>query len=112
MENTEGEGYLSEKIIDSYLSGTIPIYYGDYMVDEHINPETYILIRGEKDIKNKIEYIKEIDNNDELYQKIIRKRVLLNYDYANQITKDFASFFEHIFRQNKMFSKRIDNHYF
>ena len=78
MENTEGEGYLSEKIIDSYLSGTIPIYYGDYMVDEYINPETYILIRGEKDIKNKIEYIKEIDNNDELYQKIIRKRVLLN----------------------------------
>ena len=112
MENTEGEGYLSEKIIESFLSGTIPIYYGDYMLDESINPEAYILIRGEKDIKDKIEYIKEIDNNDELYKKIIRKKVLLSYEYANQIKKEFISFFEHIFRQNKMLSKRIDDHYY
>ena len=40
------------------------------MVDEFISPELYILIRGEKDIKEKIEYIKKIDNNDELYKKI------------------------------------------
>ena len=50
MENTEGNGYLSEKIVDSFLSGTIPIYYGDYMIDEYINPKSYILIKGEKDI--------------------------------------------------------------
>ena len=44
MENSEGDGYISEKIVDSFLAGTIPIYYGDYMVDEYINPKTYILI--------------------------------------------------------------------
>ena len=44
MENSEGDGYSSEKIIDSFLSGTIPIYYGDYMIDEYINPNSYILI--------------------------------------------------------------------
>ena len=37
MENTEGDGYISEKIIESFLSGTIPIYYGDYIIDEFIN---------------------------------------------------------------------------
>ena len=113
MENTEGDGYLSEKIIDSFLSGTIPIYYGDYMIDEFINPDTYILIRGEKDIKNKIEYIKEIDNNDELYKKIIRKKVLLsNNNKENKIKKEFIEFFENIFEQNKILAKRIDNQYF
>ena len=55
MENTEGDGYLSEKILDAFLSGTIPIYYGDYMLDEYINPETFILIKGKKDLKSKIE---------------------------------------------------------
>ena len=55
MENSEGDGYLSEKILDSFQSGTIPIYYGDYMVEEYINPKAYILIRGKKDIKKKIE---------------------------------------------------------
>jgi hypothetical protein len=112
MENTEGEGYLSEKIIDSFLSGTIPIYYGDYMIDEFINPETYILIRGEKDIKEKIEYIKKIDNNIELYKNIMSKKVFLNNEYANQVSKDFIQFIEHIFEQNKKIAKRVDNNFF
>ena len=56
MENSEGDGYISEKIVDAFLAGTIPIYYGDYMIDEYINPKTYILIKGEKDILKKIEY--------------------------------------------------------
>ena len=43
MENSNGDGYISEKIVDSFLAGTVPIYYGDYMVDEYINPKTYIL---------------------------------------------------------------------
>ena len=53
MENTEGDGYVSEKIIDSFLSGSIPIYYGSYMIDEYINPKSIILIRGNKDMKKK-----------------------------------------------------------
>lgn len=54
MENSNGDGYLSEKILQSYISGTIPIYYGDYLIDEYINPKTYILIKGEKDIEEKL----------------------------------------------------------
>ena len=45
MENSEGDGYISEKIVNSLKSGTIPIYYGDYMSDEYLNPKTYILIK-------------------------------------------------------------------
>ena len=56
MENTNGDGYISEKIIHSFISGTIPIYYGDYMIDEYINPKSYILIKSKKDMKAKIEY--------------------------------------------------------
>ena len=26
MENSKGDGYISEKIIDSFNSGTLPIY--------------------------------------------------------------------------------------
>ena len=54
MENSEGDGYISEKIIDSFIAGTIPIYYGNYMIDEYINPKAYILIKDEKLKKNKI----------------------------------------------------------
>ena len=48
MENSEGDGYVTEKIIESFIAGTIPIYYGDYMIDEYINPKAYILIKYHK----------------------------------------------------------------
>ena len=57
MENSNGDGYVSEKIVESLIAGTIPIYYGDYMIDEYINPKAYILIKGQKDELSKIEYI-------------------------------------------------------
>ena len=78
MENTEADGYSSEKILESFLSGTIPIYYGNYMIDEYINPKSFILIRGEKDMMEKIKYIKKIDNDDELYRNILKENIF-NY---------------------------------
>ena len=54
MENSEGDGYISEKILDAFMAGTIPIYYGDYTLDEYINPKALILIKNEKNIEQKI----------------------------------------------------------
>ena len=51
MENSNGDRYISEKLVESFISGTIPIYYGDYLIDEYINPRSFILIKGEKDIR-------------------------------------------------------------
>ena len=101
MENSEGDGYISEKIVDSFLAGTIPIYYGDYMIDEYINPKTYILIKGEKDIKAKIKYIKEIDNNDQLYKKILKENVLIDKNIVIDTHKELKEFLSHIFEQDK-----------
>lgn len=101
MENTEGNGYISEKIVDSFLAGTIPIYYGDYMIDEYINPKTYILIRGEKDMLKKIEYIKRIDNDENLYISILKEKVLLNENIKSENDKELKNFLLHIFEQDK-----------
>ena len=111
MENTEGDGYLSEKILDSFLSGTIPIYYGDYMLDEFINPKSYILIRGEKDTNKKIEFIKKIDNDDNLYNQILKEKIFTNSNFKETILNQKKDFLMHIFEQDKRFAKRIDNYH-
>ena len=103
MENSNGDGYISEKIIDSFKAGTIPIYYGGYMVDEYINPKSFILIKGEKDMRAKIEYIKKIDNDDELYKKILMEDVINKEKFENA---NMVDFFDHIFRQDKGKAKR------
>ena len=121
MENRQGQGYVSEKILDSFISGTISIYYGGYMVDEFINPKAFILIRGESDIKQKIEYIKKIDNDDNLYRSILKENLFINFylirleylfdvnDNLEKInTKERIKFFRNIFRQEKSKVKRID----
>jgi hypothetical protein len=112
MENSEGDGYTSEKIIDSFLAGTIPIYYGNYMVDEFINPKSFILIRGEKDMIQKIEYIKKIDQDDELYRNILKEKIIINEDLNDTYIKEYEEFFFHIFDQEKFEAKRVDNYHF
>ena len=107
MENTEGDGYISEKIYDSFISGTIPIYYGDYTVDEYINPKAFILIKDEKNIKEKIDYIKEIDNNNEKYLNILKENILINENFNNIIEKELNEFLYNIFEQEKNKAKRI-----
>ena len=113
MENSEGNGYVSEKIIDSFKAGTIPIYYGDYLIDEYINPKTYILIRGEKDIEKKIEYIKKIDNDDKLYMKIMKEKPIIDDKFIEKIDKkEMMEFFYNIFSQDKNKAFRRDDTFY
>ena len=113
MENSDGDGYLSEKIVDSFLAGTIPIYYGDYILDEFINPKSCILIKGENDIEKKIEYIKKIDKDDNLYKAIIKEKPIIDDNFANKIDElEIKSFLKHIFKQDKNKAYRRDDNYY
>jgi hypothetical protein len=106
MENRKGDGYASEKIIDSFISGTIPIYYGSYMIEEYINPKSFILIRGPEDLKQKIEYIKKIDNDNKLYQSILKEKVIIDDNIIEKMQKEQSDFWIHIFNQDIKKAKR------
>ena len=112
-ENSNGDGYISEKIVDSYRAGTIPIYYGDYLVDEYFNPKTYILIKGEKDVDEKIEYIKKIDNDDKLYLDIMKTNPFIDENFLDKIDKkEVGDFFTSIFKQDKNKAFRRDDNFY
>ena len=113
MENSRGDGYLSEKIVESFRAGTIPIYYGDYLLDEFINPKTYILIKGDEDIEEKINYIKKIDNDDELYKEIMKEKPIIDDNFVDKIfKKEIKSFLKNIFNQDKNKCYRTDDNYY
>ena len=113
MENSRGDGYLSEKIVQSFRAGTITIYYGDYLVDEFINPKTYILIKGDKDIDKKIEYIKKIDNDNKLYMEIMKEKPIIDNKFIEKIDKkEIKEFLYNIFFQDKNKAFRRDYNFF
>ena len=59
----------------------------------------------------KIEYIKKIDNSDELYEKILREDIFINNYYKEKIENERDEFLYHIFDQDKRKAKRIDNYH-
>jgi hypothetical protein len=109
FEKNSGDGYATGHIIDSLLAGTIPIYYGDYLIDEYINPDTFILVRNDIDLQDKIEFIKEVDRDDNLYREFLSKDVLKDENVVEKRKKEEKEYWSHIFRPDKYDARRIDN---
>ena len=74
IENGEIENYFTEKILDAFLTGTIPIYRGCPNIDEFFNPNGIIKF-------STLEELRTIVNNLHLYEvspEVIRE----NYERA------------------------------
>ena len=106
MENSLNTGYVSEKITTCFLAGTIPIYYGDTILETFINPKTFIQIKPWDNIKEKIKLIKLIDNDDKLYFNMLNED--LNFDglLIKLQKQDYQDMADYIFFQDKKRSIR------
>ena len=85
IENVQSNHYFSEKITDSLLCGTTPIYLGCKNIDDYF-PDTIIKLTG--NIDKDITLLKDILRNSDIYQKnidlkTIHKKLSLveNIDY-------------------------------
>lgn len=76
FENSSYDGYVTEKIMEAFSAGAIPIYYGDPRVAEDFNPNAFINANDYQDFDTMIERIKEIDNNDELYLEMLNSPII------------------------------------
>lgn len=70
VENSLGEGYITEKIFESIASGCIPIYWGAYLEPGILNPEAILLYEEgkEQELYDKVKLLWE---DEEAYQKFI-----------------------------------------
>lgn len=75
FENYCDKGYTTEKILEAYNSNCIPIYYGNPNVTMDFNPETFINRSDFSTDEELIEYIKKVDNDDELYNSYLNKPI-------------------------------------
>ena len=75
FEHISYPGYATEKILEAYISNCIPIYYGSETIEDDFNSETFINSNNFKDDNEMIEYIKKVDNNDDLYNSFLNKPI-------------------------------------
>ena len=108
FENSCMNGYTTEKILEAFAGDTIPVYWGSSRIKEEFNPEAFIDAASFGSIEAAIEEIKRIDNDDELFLKMMKAPILTDDVQAKMILEeDFADgFLRHIFDQDLEVAKR------
>lgn len=106
FENTSTPGYVTEKIMHAFITNSIPIYWGDPEVAKDFNHDAFINCHDFRNFEEVVDYVKEVDNNEEIYLRILNEPAFPN----NRIPKHLEllkliEFFRRIFDQNE--KKRI-----
>jgi alpha(1,3/1,4) fucosyltransferase len=78
FENQSAPGYLTEKIMEPMRVNSIPIYFGDPLASRDFNSKSFINIHDFETDKKAIEYIIEVDKNDDSYREYLKQPWLPN----------------------------------
>lgn len=70
-ENELYPGYTTEKLLTSFDAHTIPIYWGNPVVGKEFNEKAFINCHSYNNLDEVIDRIKEIDENDEIFNEIL-----------------------------------------
>ncbi len=93
FENCSYDGYSTEKLVEAFAANTIPIYWGDPHIGDDFNNDAFINCHQYANLDEVVERVKEIDNNDELYLKMMNEPILKTKDLK------MDDFLYHIFDQ-------------
>jgi len=99
IENTQHNGYFTEKILDCFLQKTIPIYWGCSDIADVFNPEGIITFTSVDDA------IRKINKLDEEYYWNRQEIINENYQKALQFVdyeQNIYNKIEEIFKYNKV----------
>lgn len=108
-ENAAYEGYTSEKLYSSFQAHTVPIYWGNPYVREEFNKDAFIDCSEFDNIKDLIDRIKMIDDNDDLWIQMILQPWQTE-EQQRETEKEierYYKFIEHIFEQDFREARRI-----
>jgi hypothetical protein len=86
IENTKYDDYFTEKILDCFASGTIPVYYGTDNISKYFNSNG--IIKLEDFDLNQLTpelYYSKMDYIKENFEKVFEMEVLEDYIYKNYL---------------------------
>ena len=89
MENEALFGYITEKLINAFLGGCIPIYYATEEVFNVFNRDAFIFYNV-SDPEPALRRIKYLENNRDAYDQVLQGQPILAN--GNQTIRDYFSF--------------------
>lgn len=92
FENSCYPGYTTEKLLSAMLAGSVGIYWGNPRASLDFNPAAFINCHDYPDFEAVVEHVKELDQDDAAYRKILAEPPLnnnrLNPDYSIESVLD------------------------
>lgn len=76
FENSSSRGYTTEKIMESFAAGNVPIYWGNPDIAKEFNPDSFINCHGFSSFEEVVEYVKKVDSDDELYLEMVKAPIV------------------------------------
>ena len=99
IENTSHPGYTTEKLIEAFAAGCIPIYWGDPDVGKYFNTKSFINVMDYASLDDVVAEIIHIDEDEELYRRYISEPALIDKNYISNTIEELSGFIESIFDQ-------------
>lgn len=109
FENSSQPGYITEKLIQGFSAGTIPIYWGAGNVTDYFNEEAMVIVKGLSDVPNAINKVKMIDTDDLLFQKMLTSPAVQNITDIKNYYKLIDKFLINIIEQKENTARRRPN---
>ena len=106
FENSSYSGYCTEKLMQAFSGGTVPIYWGDKRVGEVFNKDSFIDCTG-LTIGQAVEKVKAVDEDDALYKKMIEADILVNPGHREEMEDKLRKWLENIVDQDYESARRV-----
>lgn len=88
FENSKYDYYITEKLINAYHAGCIPIYWGSDTVSEELNENCMINFNKMSSHDELIDKIREIDNDENLYKRMLQEPLLKDNKFDINYSSD------------------------
>ena len=88
FENDLYPGYVTEKPIEAYLSGAIPLYWG-LDARGYLNPKAVINLNDFEGMEKWTNYIDKVENDFYLFKKIYEQPILLKKPSLKEVIELF-----------------------
>ena len=85
MENKNEDGYITEKIMNVYIGGAIPLYWGTSKVKTIFNPKSFVYLNDFKTLNHAAKYVVELSKNTEKLKEMYEASIFLentSIDYS------------------------------
>jgi hypothetical protein len=89
MENSCVDGYVTEKIINAYYSGAIPIYWGSSNINDFFNKDAFINVNNFKSFEECVNYV--INMSETKRKEMLNQSFYNNTDLVNLLNDSYNS---------------------